>query len=749
MSTQIVELTGDEAALLKSLDKVIQKQLEMERKWRDTAEQGDAAGVALQDALAKVQAESDKTLNGLLRELKTVGPEGSTAAAALRSHLQEAGKAGHRSMDDVLAQIRLIDPEAAAAAEQAAAAFAEAGEDVSVVWREQLQLLRSLGPEGSAVAAEIEQSMKAAAAEAAGGMEGVLAKLQEIDPTVAEAAAKVRTELAEAAQYSEREFAGVLEELRRLGPEGRQAAAELRSHLVDAGKIAEKSMGDIVSRLDDIDPASAAAARKIVADMQTAGKESVSVFDKSIVKVAEYAGSFLAVHTAVEGVRRLWEQVNEEQQKGLEALRGTEDADRRLLQISDTPEQFEATQKLADNLAVQFGVDRTAVRNSLFAGLSEGFAEIVPDIIAGATVVKPESASGVAGQAPKLFEAEGLGALEAISGTLVAAKRSRIDFEKLSSVLPIAAEGARTLGNSFAETSAAVSVTASDFGSANTAAERIKSFSVSASLDSELSGFKDLTDVVKALRDGTEERRKEFLGESIELNTAYSTLLKELPRIEAVEKEIVADLIATKAGAGLYRQQIEAANRSPRIVALQEERKARVSLEVAQGELRGAEGAIAETAKSRVEEQLLRDGDNIATRTVNSKIGEFATDAAVGAGAGAESAAGFGTFFARSLTNAISSSASALPGVGLLPWVRSAFGAGDNDQVALRRERDSQFSAGPAQNEVLLAQILDVQKQTLQTLQNVEASNDKTASNTVPKASEPVSVTPALSGVVP
>ncbi|QDV22927.1 hypothetical protein [Aureliella helgolandensis] len=127
MATQIVELTGDEAKLLKSLDNVIQKQLELERKLRDTGVQGDAAGIQMKDALAKVEAEAEKTLKGLLKELNTLGPEGRQASEELRKHLVEAGKIGEKSIESVVAKLDLIDPESAAAARKLVSNMQDAG----------------------------------------------------------------------------------------------------------------------------------------------------------------------------------------------------------------------------------------------------------------------------------------------------------------------------------------------------------------------------------------------------------------------------------------------------------------------------------------------------------------------------------------------------------------------------------------------------------------------------------------------
>lgn len=206
MGTVLVELTGDEAKLMRSLDNVIKKQLEYERKLHDTGVVGDAAGVSLQGALARVQADADKTLNGLLRELKQVGPEGSSAAEALRTHLQEAGKAGHRSMDEVLGQIKAIDPAAAAAAESVRSELAEAAQYSEREFTGVLDELRKMGPQGRQAAAELRQHLVEAGKISEKSMQGVVDKLDQLDPESAAAARAIVANMEDAGNKGESAF---------------------------------------------------------------------------------------------------------------------------------------------------------------------------------------------------------------------------------------------------------------------------------------------------------------------------------------------------------------------------------------------------------------------------------------------------------------------------------------------------------------------------------------------------------------
>jgi hypothetical protein len=458
LATQIVELSGDEAALLRSLDKVIQKQLELDRKMRDTGEAGAAAGVQVEEALAKVEAEAAKTMKGLLAELKTLGPEGQAAATALKGHLQESGKAGMRAMDDVIAQLRLIDPEAAAAAEQASAAFVAAGQQSTSAWDEQLQILRDLGPEGAAAARTIEQDMRAAAAETAGGMQEVLDRLQQLDPAAAASAQKISEELSNAARYSEREFEGVLNELRAMGPEGRQAAAELKEHLVDAGKIAEKSIADVASKLDKIDPAAAKAARSIIENIEDTGKKGESVFESfgksAIGQVTAIAGSYIGVQEAIsmvnEHLAKQRQLIQEAKEAQLELAAAQQEAFKNLIGQS-VIEQSDLLRNAVPEIARDTGFsDMGQLTLAIGSGVSAGGTEeqTLSAVTASAmlTGMTPDALDEYTKGALQIGRATGVDDAEQNLNLLLTAGGQALldDPKKLASVLPTAV--ANTVG---------------------------------------------------------------------------------------------------------------------------------------------------------------------------------------------------------------------------------------------------------------------------------------------------------------
>jgi hypothetical protein len=722
MATQIVELTGDEAALLRSLDKVIQKQLEYERKLRDTGETGDAAGAAVEAALAKVQRESDKALKGLLGDLKTFGPEGQAASAALKEHLQSTGKAGMRSFEGMLEQLRLIDPEAAEAAQAAANALKNAGEDTQVVWREQLDLLRQLGPEGAAAAKQIETDMREAATQAAGGIDGILGKLEQINPTAAASAQKVRSEFAQAANFSEREFADVLNELRAMGPAGRDAAAEIRKQLVDAGRIAEKSMGDVVAKLDGIDPSVAAQAKSIIANMQTAGTESSTVIDGLVGRVTSYVAGIGGAAGALALVRKAWVQIVDEQKNALGALKGTQDSERTLLQVSTSGDDFRANRKQRDDLSQQFGVDQNAVSQVLFDGISLGFKQNVTEIIRASQVVDPEAASAAGGKLAQLFDNENLSATQTISATLSASAASVADFEDLARALPTAAEGGRQLGASFAETVASVAVLSADFKDAAVAADRFKAFTGKAASDDRFKGL-DVSYAVEALSKLSEEDRKDFLKDNQEVKAFYTAALRRIEQIRDGAAGIDADMRATAAGKGELNAKINIAENDPVLIARRQEAIAQQKLTVTQANEKGIEGATASAAAANVQAELLKN-DNIVVRTAGGAgLTNIATGTAAALGADEKTATAVGVSANRSF---VESAVGSLFGVGIGKVIGGAdrsFTQPDPNTAALLEEQRRQTALLERQNQLL----------------------EQTAANTVPKQQPPVPVTPGLS----
>lgn len=188
MATQVVELSGDEAALLRSYDRAVKKAAEMEAKVRAGGDAGAAAGTQIEDALLRVQRANDQALRTMLSDLKSLGPEGAAAADAMKGHLVDAGKAGYRSVDTILDRIREIDPAAADAAAAARNSLVDAANSSETQFRDVLDELRAMGPEGRQAADEIKASLVAAGKLSEKSIEDVAKALHKIDPEAAKAA---------------------------------------------------------------------------------------------------------------------------------------------------------------------------------------------------------------------------------------------------------------------------------------------------------------------------------------------------------------------------------------------------------------------------------------------------------------------------------------------------------------------------------------------------------------------------------
>lgn len=354
---------------------------------------------------------------------------------------------------------------------------------------------------------------------------------------------------------------------------------------------------------------------------EEAGRQSKDAFDKSTLSVDKlkastiaYVSGLASVAVAVGVVRNAWEQVRKEQDAGLAALQKTQTADRRLLQISQSAEEFSQLRSQADTLAGQFGVDRAVVREVIFSAVSENFRDAVPAIIAANQVIDPVSAAGVAGQVPALFKGT-IGALEAVDLTLKAAQASRLDFEQIARSLPQAAEGGGIAKATAEETLAVLSVLASEFKSGETAADRIKAFATKAGISGDLSGI-GMVAVVEKLQAMDEAARKKFLGDSNELNVAYVKMSENLELIKQRIADISSERERFQAGQGLLAGQTAIAAADERSAALLREARAKQQFEQQQANVSGVSGATGSAAALAAQRRLLTTG-NLIPRLVD------------------------------------------------------------------------------------------------------------------------------------
>jgi len=204
MPTQVVELTGDEAALLRSLQKVIDKEREHERQLGRLADAGDAAGTDLAKAMQRVEEANSKAIKGLLGDLGKLGPEGKAISSRLSSELQKAGAESAGGMDSILAKLRQIDPTISASASRIRVEMAEA--DAAIQFDNSLAELRKLAPEAGKAADEIRAKMSLADRQVK--FDGIIAELKKVDPAAAAEAEKLRGTLEKPVEQAKSAWSG-------------------------------------------------------------------------------------------------------------------------------------------------------------------------------------------------------------------------------------------------------------------------------------------------------------------------------------------------------------------------------------------------------------------------------------------------------------------------------------------------------------------------------------------------------------
>jgi hypothetical protein len=285
------------------------------------------------------------------------------------------------------------------------------------------------------------------------------------------------------------------------------------------------------------------AGKKAGDDGEKAAKNQAAAQQRLVSSINQTVASWVSVTAAVNVARQVIAHHQQETESATRSFDTLNDARRRLTQVSVDASDRQRLETIADQASAEYGVEREVTRRVLFSARSEGFEDFFREIISSARVVAPESAAQAAGQIPALFPGAGLTPRQSVNAALVAATQSRLTFEQLTANLPGAAEGAGAAGAAPAETMALQSVLASRFKSGETAADRIRVLGAKIALDSELGG-KGIVGAVKELQAAGEERRKDFLGESNELNAAFRVVGEELATIEELTR-LVDEAIQT------------------------------------------------------------------------------------------------------------------------------------------------------------------------------------------------------------
>jgi hypothetical protein len=360
----------------------------------------------------------------------------------------------------------------------------------------------------------------------------------------------------------------------------------------------------------------AAAVDRLNAEMDettNAGGKQAGMMGTLTGKLVALGAGYMSFQAILGQVKAALAYVNQETEKAISSADQMTDPNKRLAQVATSAEDLDMMVQRADELAQRFGEDRDIVRRVSFSARSEGFEEILPQLIQYGDVVAPEAAAGVAGQVPGLFGEGSIDPLAAVNATLVAAEQSRLSFEDIARALPKIAEGGALQGADPAEAMGVLSIMAGHFASGDTAADRFKALSTRLSLNERTKG-KGILGGVEALQAMEPSDRADFLGDSQELNVAYELLSRRMPdvkdRIAMIDAEIQAgDTGETTALARKYRQTYDTSTETGRLnEAMEGRRRAQIEEEIANERQFAIFGADREAAISREKKRQKEEG---------------------------------------------------------------------------------------------------------------------------------------------
>lgn len=329
-----------------------------------------------------------------------------------------------------------------------------------------------------------------------------------------------------------------------------------------------------------------AAAKKASTTSERGAKGMVSQF-RSVAAALTSVG--LGAATLERGIVAAMEHTRQEIDKAKGSANNLEDALRRASQVSVSPQDF-AEQRLRRNrLAQEFGVPLADVESVLFTARSEGLSkQDVRTILGGAPAFETGQAAAIAGQVPGLFKGSGLSGAQAVNLVAAASKESRADFSQVGRAFASAAEGASVAGSSPAETGALLSVLSGKFATPQTAADRLRAFGTRVSLDDDLKG-KGIIGATRALQSMSPEQRKEFLGASQELNSAFNRISESLSQLATTTAKMETAISRTGTPTSPVNSAVAARMNNPftgsRERAAMASRRAAVGREVANLEL--------------------------------------------------------------------------------------------------------------------------------------------------------------------
>jgi hypothetical protein len=415
-------------------------------------------------------------------------------------------------------------------------------------------------------------------------------------------------------------------EMKRLSDEIRQLnLTPLDKYNASIAKINAAQRSGYLTRLE----ATAAIRREREAlDKTTAAANQAggSLTNAFVSQASGYVAGIVSIAGAVDFMRNALAHASAQADKTIQSLEKLEPARKRSAQIATSAEDLEQLETQADKYAIQYGVDRATVRNLMFSARSEGFEESVPKILGAANVVDPMSQATIAGQVKQLFPRDKITANQTLNAALVASAESRLDYEEMARAMPQAAEGANLAGSSTAETMAVLGVMSSRFKSGDVAADRMKHFGVTASLQEGLKG-KGIVGAFNAMQAMPEDERKEILGDSQELNAFYQAMSEETEKIAALQKKVERAIRTTGTSDDTMDAQVRMSTDSSTDIgrknnALRSRNRAQIADEV-DAERRAVPNAQREQAMAEVQTKIRQERPGVFNEYVGVKGAEL------------------------------------------------------------------------------------------------------------------------------
>jgi hypothetical protein len=426
---------------------------------------------------------------------------------------------------------------------------------------------------------------------------------------------------------SKRSTNSAVEDAARLERESKRAAdAMFREHkkLMDAKASESRRAGqtqEAIARQTAFAEVNAAikaadseikAAERILAAKKKLAAEEAKVAEGPLASLQNTVGVAGAIGVAVAAATKSWSLYKTAQDAALGSLEGLDPANRKLAQVATSADDLNKMQARADAAAMATGVSRTQAREVLFNATSEGYTGSYEAILAANSVVDPNASAKVAGKLPAIFKGK-IGPMEAVSLALKGANESNLDFEQMANTLAIAGEGGAVLGSSPEETTAIAAVMSARFKSGDVAADRMKGFGVKAGIDPRFAnaGFIEAFQRLEALPDA---ERKDFLGESQELNTFYVAMKEDIDKIKDQLTKAITERKDFAAGRGELRTKLKNAESVESISTNKQLRISRIKKEIATEKNLAKSAANNEISASNAMAQVEDKGGSIVNR---------------------------------------------------------------------------------------------------------------------------------------